>query len=295
MVSIITNCFNGERYLHETIKSVLNQTYQDWEYILFDNNSSDKSADIFLSYKDSRFRYYKNDITVPLGHGRCQALKMAKGDYVCFIDSDDIWLPTNLEKQVEMMEIDSSVGVVYTDYQRFGADSSVRKTSPQGYRCLADVMNFYDLGLSSTMFRNSLLKIHHIEINNSYNLIADYDLFIRLIRISKCYHIKENLVLYRVHSNNLTNTVTNGYLEYEQLYQSFLLEFSESEKKACKKGLRLIVDNIWENKFNQSYANHHYLSAIYNLIHVRNYRFVLVRIFLMITDFIVYVLKIQKS
>ena len=60
MISIITNCYNGEKYLEETIQSVLSQTYTDWEYLLFDNNSTDRSAEIFLSHKDPRFKYFKN-------------------------------------------------------------------------------------------------------------------------------------------------------------------------------------------------------------------------------------------
>ena len=103
MVSIITNCYNGEAFLDETIQSVLSQTYADWEYLLFDNCSTDKSAEIFKSYKDPRFKYYHNDHTVPLGHGRYEAVKLVHGDYVCFIDSDDLRLPENLEKQVAVM------------------------------------------------------------------------------------------------------------------------------------------------------------------------------------------------
>lgn len=276
MVSIITNCYNGEKYLEETIQSVLNQTYTDWEYLLFDNCSSDRSAEIFLSHKDPRLKYFKNDKTVPLGYGRFLAERMVTGDYVCFIDSDDLWLPENLEKQVAVMEMDPEVGLVYSDYAFFGVNNTVRKTSDEGYRTTAMITSFYDLGLSSTMFRRSVLHTNNIQINKEYNLIADYDLFVRISRVSKCYHIKKNLAKYRTHSANLTHTVKSGAFEYNDIYEKFLKDFTKEEIRENKVGIRKLRDNYWEHKFNENYGKKNYLSALYCLFHIRNYKRILV-------------------
>lgn len=269
MVSIITNCYNGEKYLEETIQSVLAQTYTDWEYLLFDNCSTDRSAEIFLAHKDPRFKYYKNDHTVPLGHGRYEAMKLVQGDYVCFIDSDDLWLPTNLEKQVSIMESDDNIGLVYTDYQKFGVDNGLRITSKSGYRSTSEMLEYYDLGLSSTMFRRSLLEKHHISINKTYQIIADFDLFIRLSRVSRCYHIKENLVKYRTHETNLSTTYSKTRLEYRDILEKFNGQFSEKEKIECRTGLNKFNDECEILTFEDNLRTHQYVKALQGLGNIR--------------------------
>jgi glycosyltransferase involved in cell wall biosynthesis len=245
MVSIITNCYNGEKYLEETIQSVLSQTYTDWEYLLFDNNSTDRSSEIFLSHKDPRFKYFKNELTVPLGHGRNDAVNMVVGDYICFIDSDDLWLPDNLSKQVDVMEKNPDVGLVYSDYQPFGVDNTYRKTSRKGFRTTSEILDNYDLGLSSTMFRRSLLKNKGLSINKKYQIIADFDFFVRISRVSKCYHIKEDLVRYRTHNSNLSNKTEYTIDELQDFYYKLSNDMTSEEINECKSGLRKIIDKIW--------------------------------------------------
>ena len=261
MVSIITNCYNGEAFLEETIKSVLSQTYTDWEYLLFDNCSTDRSAEIFKSYIDPRFKYYRNDHTISLGHGRYEAVKLVHGDYICFIDSDDLWLPENLEKQVAVMEGDSDIGLVYTDYQRFGFNNKPRITSNHGYRTTSEMLAYYDLGLSSTMFRRELLSKHGISIYKSYQIIADFDLFVRLSRVSKCFHIKENLVKYRTHAANLSVTYSKTRLEYKDILEKFDKEFAETEKQKCAIGLNKLNDECEIMTFSDNLREHKYLEA----------------------------------
>ena len=113
LVSIIINCFNGEKYLHEALDSVITQTYNNWEIIFWDNQSIDKSAEIFKSYKDSRLKYYcAPSHTSILYEARNYALKKTNGDFIAFLDVDDWWLPNKLEKQIPLFD-DSDVGVVY--------------------------------------------------------------------------------------------------------------------------------------------------------------------------------------
>lgn len=272
MVSIITNCYNGEKYLEETIQSVLAQTYTDWEYLLFDNNSTDRSAEIFKSHNDPRFKYFKNDTTVPLGHGRYLAEKLVQGDYVCFIDSDDLWLPTNLEKQVAIMEKDPEVGLVYSDFVYFGVNNTPRKTGKPGYQVTSEMLVTYDPGLSSTMFRKSVLKEYGIEINKNYDIIADFDLFIRISRVAKCYHIKENLVKYRTHASNLSSTSTKEPNEIKDVYEQFMKVFTDEEKRECKKGLVKLQDKYWTCTFNVCMRNHDYKGILECIVKAKIFR-----------------------
>ena len=96
LVSIIINCYNGEKYLREAIDSIYSQTYVNWEIIFWDNCSTDRSAEIAKSF-DHRLRYYCTVDTTPLGAARNLAIKKTKGKYIAFLDCDDLYLPEKLE------------------------------------------------------------------------------------------------------------------------------------------------------------------------------------------------------
>ena len=112
LVSIIMNCYNGETYLRESIESVLSQTYENWELIFWDNRSVDKSAKIFKSYDDKRFRYYYAPQHTLLYEARNEAIKKSSGEFIAFLDTDDFWEKDKLELQMPFFE-DLKVGVVY--------------------------------------------------------------------------------------------------------------------------------------------------------------------------------------
>ena len=102
LVSIIMNCYNGEKYLTESLNSLLKQTYQNWELIFWDNISSDNSKKIFEKYKDERFKYFLSDRHMVLYGARNLAIKKAKGEFLAFLDTDDIWLKNKLDLQVKL-------------------------------------------------------------------------------------------------------------------------------------------------------------------------------------------------
>ena len=102
LVSVIMNCYNGEEYLRDAINSVINQTYKNWEIILWDNQSTDRSAEIYNSYKDSRLKYYLSSTHTQLYEARVKAVEKTNGEYLAFLDIDDWWLPLKLEQQVPL-------------------------------------------------------------------------------------------------------------------------------------------------------------------------------------------------
>ena len=113
-VSILMNCYNGEKFLREAVESVLGQTYRNWELIFWDNQSSDESAVIFNSYADKRFHYYWAPEHTVLGQARNLAVEQARGEWVAFLDCDDVWLPEKLHKQVAIIREESvNLGLVY--------------------------------------------------------------------------------------------------------------------------------------------------------------------------------------
>ena len=97
LVSVIMNCYNGEMYLREALDSVLSQTYTNWELIFWDNQSSDKSETIFLSYDDSRLIYFYAPQHTNLGKARTLAIEKTRGQWIAFLDVDDLWFPEKLD------------------------------------------------------------------------------------------------------------------------------------------------------------------------------------------------------
>ena len=109
------NCYNGENYLSESINSVLLQTYTNWELIFWDNKSEDESAKIFNSYQDKRFHYFCANNHTSLYEARNLAVEKTKGDFITFIDTDDMWSQEKLDKQMACF-VDEATGVVYTNF-----------------------------------------------------------------------------------------------------------------------------------------------------------------------------------
>ena len=114
-VSVIINCFNGEKHLNKCIQSVIDQTYIDWEIIFWDNQSTDNSKNIINFFNDKRIKYYYASTHESLYSARNFAIEKASGKFIAFLDTDDFWLPLKLETQVKIFA-DDSVGVVCSNY-----------------------------------------------------------------------------------------------------------------------------------------------------------------------------------
>jgi glycosyltransferase involved in cell wall biosynthesis len=227
LVSIIINCYNGEKYLRETIDSVIAQTYTNWEIIFWDNQSTDDTANIVKGYNNSKIKYYYAPNHTPLGEARNLALEVVSGECVCFMDADDLWKPAFLGKMVECMQKNSDVGLVYGDYCEF-SDGTQRLThhdvNPDGTVDTNTLLLKYDIGMSGALFKRSLLSEYNIRFNNNYNLIEDFDFFIRMSFVTTVYHVADVLILYRVHSQSLSRVYRNWSKEYKSFYD-YLKEY----------------------------------------------------------------------
>ena len=126
LVSIVTPVYNAERFIKETIDSVISQTYKNWEMILVDDCSSDSSAEIIDEYvkSDSRIKYMKNAENSGAAVSRNAGIEAANGQYIAFVDSDDVWESEKLEKQLEFMK-ENRYGFTFTSYRYVMEDGSV--------------------------------------------------------------------------------------------------------------------------------------------------------------------------
>jgi len=205
-VSIIVNCLNGEQYLKQALDSVFEQTYDDWEVIFLDNASTDNSAAIAKSY-GGRVRYFKSQVTYPLGKVRNLAINETKGDFIAFLDCDDIWLPQKLEKQMALFEKDSEVALVFSDMMIFDGSRDIYqymgKHKPQRGNIFRELLVNYFIGMVSVVIRKSAVK----DIgwfDERFENIEDMDLFLRIAYLFKLDYVDEPLVKWRLHEKSQT-------------------------------------------------------------------------------------------
>ena len=206
LVSVIMNCHNGEKYLKESIKSLMSQTYKNWELIFWDNNSLDNSKKILKEFKDKRIKYFKSQKFQNLYHSRNLAIKKAKGKYVGFLDVDDLWEKNKLKKQIKYFLENQSLKVIYSN---FFLINEIKKKKNIGYKQLLPlgfinkkILNNYSVGLVTVMLEKNIFRKYRF--NSKYNIIGDFDFFIKISRKYKFGCIQSPLGSYRVHESNLS-------------------------------------------------------------------------------------------
>jgi len=208
LVSVIMNCFNGERYLRDSIDSVISQTYKNWEIIFWDNQSSDKSAKIFKDYKDDRLKYYCAESHIEiLYRARNYALKKANGEFIAFLDVDDWWLPEKLEKQIPLFK-DPDVGLVYGNAWLFFEKKNKKKIYRKGNlptgKILNELLNDYVIGSATYVIRKKSLESLEYCFNDDFHIIGDFDINIRLAAKWKVKCVQSAVAFIRVHGKNLS-------------------------------------------------------------------------------------------
>ena len=197
------NCKDGDKFLYESLDSIINQTFKNWELIFVDNNSKDNSKKIFETYKDKRFKYIYLDQQVNLGTARQEALKNCSGDFIAFLDTDDLWLKDKLERQLEFFK-DENVGMVISNTVFFNNDKSKKfysKNPPTGY-VFFDLLINYFISLETLVCRSKYIKKISFEFNKNFSMISDLDLTLRLSQICKLSYCPHTLSKWRIHSSS---------------------------------------------------------------------------------------------
>lgn len=206
-VSIILNCYNGEKYLKDALISIINQSYKNWELIFWDNRSNDNSKNIFKSFKNKNFKYFLAKKHTSLYEARNLAIKKASGEYLGFIDADDMWDRNKLLKQVKLFK-DNDTAVVYSnswlkDENNKRIKKYTNKNLNSGY-IYQDLINNYNIQILTAIIKRSILKKHNITFNKRFNIIGDFDFFIRLAKKFKFRYFSEPVAIYRLHRKNLS-------------------------------------------------------------------------------------------
>lgn len=195
LVSIIMPSYNTALYIKETIQSVLDQTYTNWELIIVDDCSTDNTEEVLATINDSRIRYFKNEKNSGAAVSRNKALRAAKGQWIAFLDSDDLWMPEKLEKQINFMK-KNGYSFSYTNYEEIDVDGNktgIKITGPKRIT-KTGMFNYCWPGCLTVMFdadKIGLIQIEDIKKNN------DYAMWLKVCQKADCYLLDEYLAQYR--------------------------------------------------------------------------------------------------
>ena len=215
LVSIIMNCHNGEKYLKKSIKSVISQNYKNWELIFWNNQSKDNSKKIFKLFKDKRLKYFESKKFQKLYEARNSAIKNAKGEYICFLDTDDWWVNSKLKNQLNLFSRDRNLKFIYSNFYLFDQKKKITKIYyknllPEG-NITQKLLDRYCIGVLTVMIKKEIFK--NELFNRNYNIIGDFDLFLRLSMKYKIKCIQQPLAYYRLHNNNYSKLRLKEYVE----------------------------------------------------------------------------------
>lgn len=209
LVSIVTPSWNCGSYVAETIRSVQAQTYQNWEMIIVDDCSTDGSDKVIepLMEEDGRIRLLKNEKNSGAAVSRNYALREAKGRWIAYLDSDDLWAPEKLEKQIEFM-VGGGYSFSYTEYKEIDdrlKETGVLISGPKKLSKLG-MFAFCWPGCLTVMYdreKVGLIQIEDIKKNN------DYAMWLKVCRKATCYMLREPLAQYR--RGRVGSISTHGY------------------------------------------------------------------------------------
>ena len=203
MISVIMPVYNGEKYLRQSIESVIQQTYKDWELIIVNDCSIDNSRNIMQSYADtdSRIRIVDNGSNLKLPMSLNAGFRQAKGKYLTWTSDDNLYKPNALEELSRYLDYNSEIGLVYSDMDF--VDVSLNFIKEQSLE--TDMIYYGDCVGASFMYRREVIdKVGEYEPDMF--LVEDYEYWIRVSKKFKIGHINKNLYIYRVHDNSLTGT-----------------------------------------------------------------------------------------
>lgn len=272
LASVIIPTYNSSEYISEAINSVLLQTYNELEIIVIDDGSTDMTEETIKKIRDNRIRYIKSE---KQGNyfARNMGIQKSRGDYIAFLDADDIWLKDKLKKQIDVFNKDNDVGLCCTDHYIFfdGKKSDTYADILHSFsRDLLPHAKFIERLLmeniiitSSVVVRKSCFE-HLGVFDTAYQNAMDYDMWLRVILNYKAYYIKDRCLLKRKHvlniSKNKINTLSallyiftkvKSYIEGTQFFDARHKELVEKKmrKTMYDLGLEYLNARDYKNAF----------------------------------------------
>ena len=243
--SVIMNCLNGSKYLKQSINSLLDQHYQNWELIFWDNNSTDNSRDIFNTFNDKRLKYFFNNNKTSLYAARNLSINKAKGDYITFLDTDDYWLPEKLEKQFQYFKKYPQIKIIYGNYFILNEKLKTKKIAykeadlPSG-KIYNNILFNYNVGFLSVCFNQKM----NIKFDERFDIIGDFDAIIKISKKEEFGLIKEPLSVYRFHKDNFSLLNKEKHFNELNTWYNENIKLNENISEKIKNNFKLQLTEL---------------------------------------------------
>lgn len=237
-VSVLTPMYNAESYIGACIKSILSQTYTDFEHIIVDDGSEDLSSNVVASFSDKRIRYVKNHENTGLANVRNQCLSLAKGQLIAWLDADDCAHEKRLEYQTKLFNRWPELGICGTWAKSFGKKFSHNYQYPIDSETLKCHLLFHDpFVTSSVMIRVSEIFERQLKFDVHFPTAEDYDYWERLSHTCQLANIPHYLTYYRLHLNQaslspsgLLKQINSAWKVQERLLRNLSIKPSPDER-----------------------------------------------------------------
>lgn len=234
-VSVHIPCYNGEKYIAEALQSVLDQTFHDFEIIVVNDGSTDRTEDIIKGFCDERIKYYYQE-NIGLARTRNRQLELSNGELIAFLDQDDLWLPRKLEKQIPLFEKNPDVGLVSSDTIFFditGKEQQIyKKQKPPRGRVFRQLLTRNFLGLVSVVIRRNVLDNLSESFDNRFTASSDIDLFLRICHDYEFDYVDEPLAKWRMHLESWTFARKEVFpKERQQILDKFRVIYPDFENE----------------------------------------------------------------
>lgn len=207
LVTIITPVFNSASTINDTYTSINSQTFVDWEWIVVDDNSVDGSFAILYEFseKDDRINVFQNSVNSGAGVSRNKAIEKAKGRYIAFLDADDVWHKTKLEKQLAFMQ-KNDIAFSYTYYQKFDSNGDLGIVKPPGEVTYEQLIYSNVIGCLTAIYDTDKIGKRYMPIIRKRQ---DFGLWLNILKdVPKAYCLQENLAKYRVDTGMTQNKLS---------------------------------------------------------------------------------------
>lgn len=251
LISVIMNCFNGEKFLKQSISSIINSTYSNFELIFFDNCSTDSSIQIAKSFNDKRIKIFKNSKNVNLGQARMLAVKESSGDLVCFLDVDDLINKNTLIKYFNLYN-DLKYDIIYGGVEYIDVNNKIINNYIPDYDLEVSVgklLKNFDVNVPSMCFHKNIFSKYNLNFDPKIKCCEEFAIIINAAVLNaKIISVNQKLSSYRIHEKSLTH---------------LHLDIAANERRYILENIKSYVNYKFKKIYDFAYYKSYYYDALY--------------------------------
>ena len=233
-ITVLMPVYNGTKFLGEAIESIVNQSFNEFEFLIINDGSTDQSNELIKSYDDKRIRLFVNKNNIGQSASLNKGIKMARGDYIAIMDQDDISVQDRLKVQLEFMENHPNIDVCGSWLELFGTYDGIVKYETKSEKIKMGLLTNINLGHPTVIIRKSTIDKYNLRYDDTYTIANDYDLWFMMLDTCSFSNISKPLLKHRTHERQNSKldgdkTMIEGKLVLGQFFQKIDFRHDEDD------------------------------------------------------------------